>query len=490
MKKLLLTLLTLAVLTPAIAQEFTPYGDRMILQRSDATKICGKAKPNTAITVQLTKGSKTIDAKKIKTDNQGKFTTKLRLKNYGTGYTLTIGEKIYRDVAIGEVWLLSGQSNMSWPLSGSKNAATLAPDSMVRLMLMNPTAVEIRDSMTAEQLDDLNQLRYAQNDGWQYAQGQAMQKFSGIGMFFATKLRQTMPNIPIGMIQTSFGGTTAESFLARNAAQSNPMLSNAYVDWTRNPAINEWCREIATTNTKGATDVNQRHYFQPGFLYDARIAPLTGYTIKGVLWYQGESNAENIPFHDVVFPQLVNSWRKAFNNSYLPFYFVQLSSHNRDSWPAFRDSQRLLAQKIDNCEMVVSHDHGNPTDVHPTAKQPIGERLAAIALARDYGFRMPCYSPIPAKFERQVLSFHNAYQGLSTSDALPPRGIEVSFDGVKFETVPFIIKSNTIIFLVPRHIKSVRYAWKPSTDANIVNSEGLPMSTFTINNKTPYVYEP
>jgi sialate O-acetylesterase len=214
--------------------------------------------------------------------------------------------------------------------------------------------------------------------------------------------------------------------------------------------------------------------------------PIAGYPIKGAIWYQGESNAHNVELHEVIFPTLIDSWRKTWDNPEMPFYFVQLSSINRPSWPHFRDSQRRLAAEIPNCDFAVSSDKGDPWDVHPKEKAPVGERLARLALNQTYGMsHVAQHGPTPVRMfsfnGRTVIEFENATE-LKTSDNNVLRGLEIAdktgpFSEVDAKTeVKF--KGNRII--IEREGHRVRYAWKPYTDANLVNEAGLPASTFEI----------
>ena len=183
----------------------------------------------------------------------------------------------------------------------------------------------------------------------------------------------------------------------------------------------------------------------------------------------------------------MNSWRRAWNDSTLPFYFVQLSSINRPSWPHFRDEQRCLAQKIDHCEMAVSSDKGDSLDVHPRDKRPIGERLGRIALHYNYGYKKlvpsgPTIRNAKNKGRTLVLTFDHA-KGMTTSDGAPLRTFEVADEyGLYYPADKVEIKGNTI-HLQSKYVKHpmrARYGWQPFTRANLVNEVKLPASTFEI----------
>lgn len=358
------------------------YSDNMVLQRSEATAIEGVANAGRRVVVGL-------DGKKYTTtaDGNGHWKVTPALRQAKNGLTLTIScdgaTKTYKNVAVGEVWILSGQSNMSWPVAKSTSPQNAKPNPLIRLFLMDPMFAE-QDSLSAEQLEELNSLRYARDPKWVVANQATLEKFSGIGYYFGQMLADSLQGVAIGLVQTSLGGAPAEAFIERSVLEHSPWIDDILYDWRKNPMVDAWVRGVMNKSLKGATIKGQRHYFEPAYLYESRIAPLEGTTVKGVLWYQGESNADNAELHERLFPAVVQSFRTAFDNPNLPFYFVQLADCARPSWPHFRESQRKLAEAIDNCEMVVSMDYGDPNDVHPRRKQPIGERLARVALENLY----------------------------------------------------------------------------------------------------------
>jgi sialate O-acetylesterase len=206
------------------------------------------------------------------------------------------------------------------------------------------------------------------------------------------------------------------------------------------------------------------------------------FPVKGVIWYQGESNDYDIPMHERLFGLLVDSWRDNWNNPDMPFHFVQLSSLDRPSWPAFRDSQRKLAEMIPHCEMAVSSDLGDSLDIHPRQKRPVGERLARLALHHDYGTDIVPCGPVLKEAvwngEETVLSFDFA-DGLKTSDAQDIRCFEMASEDEKFVPAEAVIRDGKVVLTSEiRSPRYVRYAWQPFTRANLVNGDDLPASTF------------
>ena len=198
-------------------------------------------------------------------------------------------------------------------------------------------------------------------------------RLSAVAYFFAKELRDSL-KVPVGIISNAVGGSPTESWIDVNTLEAE--MPEALINWRRNDYIQPWAQGRANKNAPAP----HRHPYEPSYLFSAGIRPLGSPDIAGVIWYQGESNAHNTDLHAKMFPLLVDSWRREFRRQDLPFCFVQLSSINRPSWPTFRDSQRRMAGEIDNAYMAVSSDQGNPTDVHPRNKRPVGLRVARQAL--------------------------------------------------------------------------------------------------------------
>lgn len=254
-------------------------------------------------------------------------------------------------------------------------------------------------------------------------------------------------------------------------------------DWTKNDFIQEWVRGRAALNIKKSANSQQRHPYEPCYLYESGIRPLEQYPIRGVIWYQGESNAHNWEAHEKLFKLLVNSWRKNWNDACLPFYYVQLSSLNRPSWPWFRDSQRRMLNEISHIGMAVSSDHGDSLDVHPICKKPVGERLARGALNKTYQKNVipsgPLFRGANVRGGKVFLSFDYG-KGMRSSDGKPLQCFEVAeYDGIYYPATAEVVGDQVKVYSkeVPNP-RYVRYGWQPFTRANLINREGLPASTF------------
>jgi sialate O-acetylesterase len=248
----------------------------------------------------------------------------------------------------------------------------------------------------------------------------------------------------------------------------------------------QWCRERAQKNISQSNNNLQRHPYHPAYLFEAGISNISGYPIKGVLWYQGESNAHNIELHEILFPTLIKSWRNAWQKPDMPFIFAQLSSINRPSWAHFRDSQRQLAAETPHTSMVVTSDYGNETDVHPVNKYPVGKRMAQTALNRIYGLSHIAPGSITIqsvkRLQNEIVIKLSSADALQTKDAEPIREVEVAGKDGIFRPGNVKLEKNSILISDPeKEIEIIRYGWKPYSRGNLINNHGIPVSTFRIN---------
>lgn len=407
---------------------------------------------------------------------------------------ISMGEETltYRDILLGDVWLCIGQSNMEWPVSKEMHWQKEIHDAHQPLIrFMNPPpagrnvfATPFRDSL----LERLTVQRFYGWDGWQKCDSLTLPPMSAVAYFFAKRLQQDIDR-PIGLINLSIGGAPLESFIGLDAMRSHPRFRvKTEGDWLTNDSLPVWVRErgrqnLGGSNARYADAVGPNHAFKPGFAYASGIVPLAPFPVKGVLVYQGESNAEEwarvVEYGDL-FKLLVDEYRKLWKAPRLPFYWVQLSSIERVHWPMFRDVQRQLLEEVDHGGMAVTSDIGSRNDVHPRDKKTVGERLALWALKGTYGRDIEASGPMPAKARyrngKLVVAFTHAKGGLRTSDGSPPS--EFSIDGLS--DAPASVKRRRIIILSARKPDFIFYGWKPYSGANLINRSGLPASTFKI----------
>ena len=458
------------------------YTDNMVLQREVPLTIQGTSNAGDQVTVSIADRQM-----KTKVGPNGKWSVTLPPLKAGEPYTLKIStnQKVlqYHNVLAGEVWLCSGQSNMEFMLKQASTARLDIPraaDQELRLYDMKArwrtNAVEWETTV----LDSLNHLQYYKDTEWKECAPETVSDFSAIAYYFGKMLRDSL-KVPVGLICNAVGGSPTEAWIDRTSLEYHfPAILK---DWTQNDFIQEWVRGRAALNIKKSVNNRQRHPYEPCYLYESGIRPLEQYPIRGIIWYQGESNAHNWEAHEALFKLLVNAWRKNWNDDCLPFYYVQLSSLDRPSWPWFRDSQRRMLNEISDIGMAVSSDHGDSLDVHPTCKQPVGERLARWALNKTYLKDIvpsgPLFRSADVRGEKVYLSFDYG-QGMRSSDGKSLRCFEVAeFEGIYYPATAEVVGEQVKVYSKEvRNPRYVRYGWQPFTRANLVNRAGLPASTF------------
>ena len=462
------------------------FSDHMVLPREKPFAIRGKADAGESVQV-------TVDGAVYQAvaDNRGRWGVEVASHPAGTGSVLRIetakSSLVYRDVAFGDIWLCSGQSNMEFEVRQSSDAAP-RPDAGLRLYDMKCNWRTDNVAWPATALDSVNHLQYFAPTRWMPASDAAIARFSAVGYAFGQMLRDSL-QVPIGLICNAIGGSTAESWIDRETLETRyPAMLR---DWLHNDLIMEWARGRAETNlsnrpasVEGYGIVPTRHPYEPCYNFEAGILPLDHYPITGVIWYQGESNAERVEVHEDLFPLLVDSWRNYFSD--IPFYYVQLSSLNRTCWPIFRDSQRRLMDSRPGLGMAVTTDLGDLTDVHYRQKRPVGERLALQALEKHYAHTVKADGPLAkeaARVGQDVYVDFYPQEALRSADGGPIVGFEVQdatdglFHPVAAEVTGGLVRLDCAAIRTP---KAVRYAWQPFTRANLVNATGLPASTFRL----------
>lgn len=493
------------------------YSNNMVLQRNRALTIHGTANAGEKVTVNITrpdaakdkvqnggkrkKGEQPRRVRALKTevqtatataDDNGRWQVTLRPQRAENNLTLTIStdekQLVYNNVAFGEVWLCSGQSNMEFMLheaATAKRDIPKAKNPSIRFFDMKARWRTNPVEWDAAALDSINHLKYFANTKWTVCSPETAKDFSAIAYYFGSMLQDSL-QCSVGLICNAVGGSPTEAWVDR--ADLDAQFPQIMRNWTNNDFVQPWVRERAALNMKKAADMKlQRHPYDPCYLYESAIEPLQQFPVKGVLWYQGESNAQNFTTHERLFKLLVEGWRRNWNDAELPFYYVQLSSMDRLPWQWFRDSQRRLQSELPHVAMAVSSDMGDSLNVHPTRKQPVGERLARIALHNLYDFSNVVPSG-PAVKEASVvgdgivrLTFDYA-DGLSTSDGKHPLTFEIAEEEGLYKPAEARIEGNTVVVMAEgvTHPRFVRYGWQPFTRANLVNSAQLPTSTFRI----------
>lgn len=477
------------------------FSDHMVLQRQLPIPVWGKASPGSTIRVRL--DSLVVQSR---SDAGGNWQVRLPEMEAGGPFQLVIegeGEKIViKDVLIGEVWLCSGQSNMQFPLERSAraeeelkrgNAPQVRLFSMTRGHSLGPSA------FSREEMDQMEKNAFMVTIPWQLCVPESAAKFSAVAYHFGQLLADSL-KVPIGLIHNAVGGSPIQAWMKKESLLAHPQLAHlAGKDWLAAPEHHPWVTSRVKENlapwlSQEKEEQVMFHPFSPQYLFEVGIRPLAPFAMRGVIWYQGESNATHPQSYRSLFEIMVKDWRKIWNRPKLPFLFVQLPRiGNRSRWPEFRQQQQKCLE-MDQTGMVVTIDEGHPTDVHPKEKRVIGHRLGRLALAKAYQYDFLAESPILTTYNWQVdkqtieLSFKNVGSGFLLSRGVKATGFRLQgyHKGGGEQTAinpTHIVLDRSMITLTYAKdflITDIKYAWAPFPQNNLVNSLGLPLAPFKI----------
>ncbi len=470
------------------------FSDNAVLQQGVRMPVWGTAANGEEVTVTIAGQIARTTAR------DGKWTAWLRPLKAGGPHTMKVqGPNTIeiRNILVGEVWVCSGQSNMHWTLAnstGGPEAIAASADPHLRLYSVPRQA-------TPEPIPDAN-------SSWQIAGPDTTSEFSAVGYFFGRDLRKAL-KVPVGLINTSLGATPAEAWTKRAALARIPQLKYLVDDYERMlrdyaKAIAVYDRQMAEYQPKAETARAEgkrppaaprkpvdpaRSQRSPGGLYNAMIAPLIPYPIKGAIWYQGEANALRAREYRTLFPAMIRNWRTDWRLGDFPFLFVQLapfagrSRPDGDTWPELREAQLLTAKNTRKTAMVVITDYGDAADVHPKAKEPVGARLALAARAVAYGqktdYSGPVYEDMKVRGKEIVLSFNGAAGGLVARGG-DLRGFQIAGADRRFVNARARIEGNTVVVSSPEAPApvAVRYGWSDCPYLNLFDRAGLPASPF------------
>ncbi|GHB86922.1 sialate O-acetylesterase [Persicitalea jodogahamensis] len=492
------------------------FSSGMVLQRDQPIQVWGKATPGAVVSVRLfdtaaTRSKMTQKEARVAADSTWQLALEAQKANARPQVLQVISNRdtlTLNDLLIGDIWICAGQSNMAFmPKNDRFAAASLQNATNPKLRLLNyQPSVSVYDvPYTVGEIPNLQPEHFYLPSTWQTADSVSARDFSAVGFYFG-QMVQRETGVPIGLITVAVGGSPAEAWVRPQTVAGNANLEPMFRgDWLDNPSLEPWCIErgyqnldnlLATNLALPGDSLGVNHPFKPGFLYQAGIAPLLGLSIRGVLWYQGESNAlslRRVQQHEQLFPALVRDWRQQWRQGDFPFYFCQLSSigtekgYRSEHWPEFRDSQRRMAETIPNTGMAVTSDVGHPSDVHPTDKKTVSERLARVALADTYGRKIAARGPSPQKVRQQgkqiILTFQNSDKALKTKDAQPLAGFELEDKAGIRHPAQATISGNKVHVIKPENSnwQRVLYGWQPFSAGNLQNAAGLPASTFQLN---------
>lgn len=476
-------------------------GDHMVLQQKQTNPIWGWDSPGTKVTVTFAGQTKTADA-----GADGKWTVKLDpVPANADPQVLGIQGSTKReiqDVLVGEVWMCSGQSNMQWTVASDWKAeveslASKHPNFRLITVPIVGTQ-ELKTDFTGE---------------WKAVTPETCKGFSAVGFFYGRFLHEIL-GVPVGLINNSWGGSAAEAWVRRESIDKDPRFKTLVESWqTREKQLGSAEAKAAfekamadwTTKSEAAKKAGQpvprppqspeqqlSGNSRPGNIFAGMVHPTLGYGMKGVVWYQGESNAGRAWEYRQLFPFMIEQWRAEWKQGDFPFYWVQLADFKPEApdqfdaqWAELREAQTRTLSLPNTGEAVII-DLGEANDIHPRNKYDVAARLVRWALAKDYGFtQMVCQSPTYKEMtvtgNKAVLKFTQVGTGLRTLDVSDVRGFVICGEDRQWTHAKAAIKGNDTIEVWADSVKApvaVRYAWADNPVCNVLSKEGLPMTPF------------
>lgn len=490
-----LCLLAAAALAVADVELPAVIGDNMVLQRHQRVPIWGTADPGEKVTVTFAGQQVTTTAKP-----DGRWMLRLTALAAGGPYEMTVAGKnttALQNVLVGEVWACSGQSNMAFSVRASNNAEEeIAAANYPQIRLLTVPRVP-----ASEPVSDIEAE-------WVVCSPETVPNFSAVGYFFGRDIHKEL-GVPVGLINTSWGGTPAESWTTRPTLKEDPDFVPIIDRWNQarenypeqkkkhEEALAKWKEDVEKAKAEGKQPPRQpypplfeRKQYEPSSLYNGMIAPLIPYAIRGAIWYQGESNAGRAHQYRKLFSAMIRDWRLQWGQGAFPFLFVQLANFRArepepgdSAWAELREAQSM-ALKLPRAGQAVIIDIGDADDIHPKNKQDVGRRLAlnalAIAYGRDIVYSGPTYSFMEKEDGRIRLHFDHVGGGLTAKGGGPLKGFAIAGPDRKFAWADAVIDGDTVVAgsdQVPQPV-AVRYGWANNPECNLYNREGLPASPF------------
>lgn len=485
---------------PAAVSVTNLFGDHMVLQRGGPVAVFGRAEAGEGVTVSI--AGQTVGTV---ANAAGDWKVSLPAMEAGGPHQLVItasNELVFEDVLVGEVWIASGQSNMQWPVKRSLNAdleelAAVRNPAIRYLPVKNMGSQEPQREIPGE---------------WTLTNPETMQDFSAVAYAFAETLHEVL-GVPVGIIENAWGGSSAEAWVPRPVIAADPVLRPYHEHWLEiedgydyEAELEQWKADLAAWEAEKAKATpgdeipgrprkpREKMYTQhrPGNLWNARVLPVAPYTVRGVIWYQGEANAGRAMEYRTLFPTLIREWRGLWETGF-PFYWVQLADFRQeavigqdDPWPVLREAQTLTLETVPNTGQAVIIDLGEGRDIHPRHKEEVGRRLARWALNRDYGYAdLVCRSPEFDSFRQDgdqlVVNFNYTGSGLRAFDTATVHGFVINTGTGGWQPVEGTVQSgDTVVLDLPDEtpVLDIRYAWANNPVCNLFSIEGLPATPF------------
>ncbi len=464
--------------------------DHMVLKQKSSTPLWGTEIPRTQVTVETSWNNKKYTTT---TDEQGNWMLSVQTPQAGGPYVIRFSgtNKIeIQDVWIGEVWLSSGQSNMVFEMRSDVHAEKYIP------LANNP---QIRLFKIEKQKNYKIMRTFPDSTTWRICTPESVKKFSAMTYYFANELQKKL-NVPVGVINASWGGSPIEAWIPTAIIKSDTILQRSVTRWEG------WKRSYKRDTLKYAKEeaayqkdeslkkpelprsmyMMKRKHRQYGVLYNGMIAPCTPYALSGILWYQGTSNVGYADEYERQLNALITSWRDTFKCQDLPVIVGQLTAYRYDPEKAYvlREAQ-LNQRKLPDTYVFCSMDHGDLKDVHPTNKQPYGQRFAYLALNKVYGMKdVACMCPSlkDAKIEKgQIVISFNDGEGLYIKGDIQENLFIAGEDG-DFVPAKAKITNGKLVVYFPKELRptQVRYLYNNTGTVNLYNKYNLPAFPFRV----------
>jgi sialate O-acetylesterase len=429
-------------------------GDHMVLQQEKKINVWGWAEAGEKVVVKLLESTAETNA-----DQQGKWKVTLDPLKAGGPYEMTVtgnNALTIKDILVGEVWVCSGQSNMEWPIAASNNAN----EETANAKFPNVRLFTVTKKIAQDPQSDCE-------GSWKACDPTSVASFSAVGYFFGRRLHEEL-KVPVGLVNSSWGGTLAEAWTSQTTLANNEMFA-----------------KILERSAK----FDPRTPHQASVLFNGMINPLIPLGIRGAIWYQGESNIGRAEQYAVLFPAMIQDWRKNWGQGEFPFYFVQLAPFRYESLDPTLCAELREAQfktlRVSNTGMAVTMDIGNVKDIHPRNKQDVGSRLASWALAKTYAkkdliYSGPLYDSMTVEGNKIRVKFKHVAEGLVVKEDGPLTDFMISGEDQKFVAAKAVVDGQTVVVSsdeVPKPV-AVRYGWRDDAEPNLFNSAGLPASPF------------
>lgn len=459
------------------------FGDHMVLQQKQKNKVWGKADPGEAVRVQFHESVQETEA-----GDDGMWSVMIDPAPAGGPYELSVKGKnsiVIKDVLVGEVWICSGQSNMEWRVNSSND-----PD-MVKVAANYPEIRMINYPNTGSQTPIFTHA----NSNWMVCSPATVGDFSAVGYFFGRQLHQSL-GVPIGLVNDAWGGSAADAWINRDLLEADEQYKPTLDRWK---AMEKQYDTLAAKAEPTEAEKKQMNGLRrqmggnhrPSNIYNGVLKSHLGYGMKGVIWYQGESNAGRAYQYRHIFPMMIQNWRDEWGQGDFPFYWVQLADFRNEEtepgesdWAELREAQ-TMTMKLPNTGEAVIIDVGEGKDIHPRNKVIVGQRLARWALAKQYGFEIayqsPTYTGMKKAGKKLVLSFSHVDGGWRPFDVREPVGFAIAGEDKKFVWAKAKIVNNQTIEVWSDEVAepvAVRYGWANNPVCNMFDTMGLPLTPF------------